>query len=105
MFVRTGRPEIYAPIDKDFGHFRRYTRLELRKKLEAAGFKLDRFRYYDLVGYFAWWANFCFLKERSFDASKVRLFDRAIFPFVHGFESRICPPPIGQSLMAIAKAE
>jgi hypothetical protein len=98
------RPEIYAPIDKDFGHFRRYTRLELRRKLEGAGFKLVRFRYYNFAGYFAWWVNFCLLKKRSFDVAAVRLFDRAIFPLVHGFESRICPPPIGQSLMAVAAA-
>jgi len=34
----------------------------------------------------------------------VRLFDRVIFPAVHGFESHVCAPPIGQSLMAIALA-
>jgi hypothetical protein len=101
LFV-PARPEIYAPIDRDFGHFRRYTRLELRRKLEGAGFKLVQLRYYNFVGYFAWWASFCFLKKRSFDVAAVRLFDRAIFPVVHGFESRICPPPIGQSLMAVA---
>jgi hypothetical protein len=44
------------------------------------------------------------LKKRSFDVGAVRLFDRAIFPAVHGLESRICAPPIGQSLMAVALA-
>jgi SAM-dependent methyltransferase len=101
LFV-PARPEIYAPVDRDFGHFRRYTRSELRRKLEEAGFTLDRLHYYNFVGYFAWWASFCLLKKRSFDVAAVRLFDRAIFPAVHGFESRICRPPIGQSLMAVA---
>ncbi len=101
LFV-PARPEIYAAIDKDFGHFRRYTRPQLRTKLEKAGFKLHSFRYYNLVGYFAWWANFCLMKKRSFDVSSVRFFDRAIFPTVHAVESRFCAPPIGQSLMAIA---
>jgi len=104
LFV-PARPEIYAPIDKDFGHFRRYTRPELRKKLETAGFKVKHLRYYNFVGYFLWWLNFRILKKRSFDVTAVRLFDRAIFPVVHGFESRIFPPPIGQSLMVIAVAE
>jgi SAM-dependent methyltransferase len=103
LFV-PARPEIYAPIDKDFGHFRRYTRQELQGKLEGAGFNPVRLRYYNLAGYFAWWASFRLLKKRSFDAAAVRLFDRVIFPVVHGFESRICPPPIGQSLMAVAVA-
>ncbi len=73
LFV-PARPEIYAPIDKDFGHFRRYTRPELREKLERAGFELALFRYYNFVGYFAWWLSFCLLKKRTFDVSV-----RAIF--------------------------
>jgi hypothetical protein len=103
LFV-PARPEIYAPIDKDFGHFRRFTRPELQRKLKTAGFSIVTLRYYNLAGYFAWWASFCLLKKRSFSVPSVRLFDRAIFPLVHGFESRICHPPLGQSLMAVAVA-
>ncbi|HZQ55547.1 MAG TPA: class I SAM-dependent methyltransferase [Bryobacteraceae bacterium] len=103
LFV-PARPELYAPIDKDFGHFRRYKRLELRRKLEAAGFEILKLRYYNSVGYFAWWLGFCVLRNRGFSPVSVRLFDRAIFPLVHGFESRISPPPFGQSLLAISIA-
>jgi SAM-dependent methyltransferase len=104
LFV-PARPEIYAPIDKDFGHFRRYTKAELRGKLERAGFQLLKLRYYNIAGYFAWWLNFRVFKKRKFDPHAMRFFDRIIFPPVHGFESRICPPPIGQSLLAIARAK
>lgn len=103
LFV-PARPEIYAPIDKDFGHHRRYTRAELAGKLEAAGFDAVRLRYFNFVGYFAWWFNFCLLKKRGFDAGAVRLFDRLIFPPVYWCESRLCPPPIGQSLLAVVRA-
>ncbi|MEI9863104.1 MAG: hypothetical protein WDN00_00805 [Limisphaerales bacterium] len=34
-----------------------------------------RLRYYNFVGYFAWWLSFCALKKRGFDLSAVRLFD------------------------------
>lgn len=98
------RPEIYSPIDKDFGHFRRYTKRELQAKLRMAGFRIVRFRYYNFVGYFAWWMTFCMLKRRSFDVTAVRVFDRAVFPVVHAFETHFCPPPIGQSLIAVAVA-
>jgi SAM-dependent methyltransferase len=104
LFV-PARPEIYAPIDNDFGHFRRYTKAELRRKLEAAGLQILKLRYYNFAGYFAWWLNFCVLKKRGFDLGAVRLFDRVFFPPVHWLESRICPPPIGQSLLAIARAK
>jgi SAM-dependent methyltransferase len=104
LFV-PARMEIYAEIDRDFGHFRRYGKLELKEKLERAGFQILRLRYYNLAGYFAWWLNFCLLKKRHFDTGSVRMFDQFIFPVVHGFESRICPPIVGQSLLAIARAK
>ena len=103
LFV-PARPEIYAPIDKDFGHFRRYTRPELKGKLTAAGFQIVRLNYFNAVGYFAWWLNFCVMKKRAFDVGAVRLFDRVIFPMVFAWESRVLRPPFGQSLIAIAKA-
>ncbi|WP_109486772.1 class I SAM-dependent methyltransferase [Occallatibacter savannae] len=103
LFV-PARPEIYAPIDRDFGHFRRYTRGALRSRLEAAGFSVDRLRYYNFAGYFAWWLNFCVLKKRGFERNAVRFFDRAIFPLVNWSETSISAPPIGQSLLAIARA-
>lgn len=103
LFV-PARPEIYAPIDRDFGHFRRYTRAELARKLQDAGFTIKSLRYYNFVGYFLWWLNFRVLAKRTFEVRAVRAFDRAIFPLVHGIESLICPPPIGQSLMVVAIA-
>lgn len=102
LFV-PARPEIYAPIDQDFGHFRRYTRPELRAKLERAGFEIVRLRYYNFIGYFAWWLNFCVLKKRGFDLASVRLFDRMIFPTGHWLETSLSAPPIGQSLLAMAR--
>ena len=103
LFV-PARPEIYSPIDKDFGHFCRYRRKELQPLLQQAGFEIIRLCYFNFVGYFAWWLNFCVLKKRHFEPAKVLFYDRAIFPIVHGLERRICRPPFGQSLLAIARS-
>ena len=103
LFV-PARPEIYAPIDQDFGHFRRYVKAGLGQQLRQAGFEIVTLEYFNCVGYLAWWLNFCVLKKRGFDVPSVRLFDRVIFPVVHGLESRICRPPLGQSLLAVARA-
>lgn len=102
LFV-PARPEIYAPIDKDFGHFRRYTRAELKGKLSEAGFKLERLRYFNVVGYFGWWWTFRVRKKRAFDAGTVRLFDQRIFPFTSAIERVLPPPPLGQSVIAVAR--
>ncbi len=101
LFV-PARQEIYAPIDRDFGHFRRYSREELERKLRSAGFNQISIRYYNFIGYFLWWMSFCALKRRSFDVASVRLFDRVIFPIVHRIETHLLHPPIGQSLMVTA---
>lgn len=103
LFV-PARPELYAPIDKDFGHFRRYTRPELRRKLTTAGFAISRMRYYNFAGYFAWWLSFCLLRKRSFDPSSVHIYDSLIFPAVHAIEFNLCAPPFGQNLLAVALA-
>ncbi len=103
LFV-PARPEIYSPLDADFGHYRRYTRPDLKSKIEAAGFKILRFEYFNFIGYFAWWLNFCLLRQRRFHVASVVLFDRMIFPLMHFFESKIVRPPFGQSLLVVAKA-
>jgi SAM-dependent methyltransferase len=103
LFV-PARPEIYAPIDKHFGHYRRYTRPQLRRKLENAGFEILQLTYYNFIGYFGWWLNFCLMKRCNFDLGSVLLFDRVIFPIAHAYESKVHPPPIGQSLIAMARA-
>jgi SAM-dependent methyltransferase len=103
LFV-PARPEIFAPIDRDFGHFRRYTRAELGKKLAAAGFTIHCLAYFNLLGYFGWWWNFCLLKKRRFAAAQVRFFDRLVFPLQHRFEARVLRPPVGMSLLAVAMA-
>jgi Methyltransferase domain len=103
LFV-PARQEIYAPIEIDFGHHRRYSRDDLRRKLENAGFKILELHYFNFIGYFAWWFSFKMMGQRKFNPGMVRLFDRVIFPVGFGLESHLTWPPFGQSLVAIAEA-
>jgi SAM-dependent methyltransferase len=98
------RPELYSPIDKDFGHFRRYTKEELREKLQKAGFTPLKVSYYNFIGYFGWLINFRLLARRGFDPMSVRLFDRIIFPPCNRLERTLGWCPLGQSVVAIARA-
>ena len=97
------RPELYAAIDADFGHHRRYTKRQLESKLAEAGFVSAKVRYFNMIGYFAWLINFRLLGKRSFDRTSVRAFDRLIFPLCRFFESTTQICPFGQSLVAVAK--
>jgi SAM-dependent methyltransferase len=98
------RPEIYAPIDRRFGHFRRYTKRSLREKLAGAGFHIERLVYFNFPGYFAWWGSFRLLRRQRFNPKQVRLFDLIVFPVINWCETRLFRPPVGQSIVAIALA-
>jgi len=103
LFV-PARPELYAPLDGDMGHHRRYTRPALRQKLPRAGLRIERLHYFNSVGYFAWFGLFRVLRKRRFDPRQVVWFDRYIFPIVHTLERGVAWPPLGQSLLAVARA-
>lgn len=98
------RPEIYARIDRDFGHFRRYTKKSIREALMLAGFTPRKIFYFNFPGYFVWFLNFKLLRCRSFNPAMVRLYDRTVFRLAHLVERRVIRPPIGQSIIAIAQA-
>lgn len=98
------RPELFSSIDKDFGHFRRYSKPSLTKILTKAGFAVHRLFYFNFAGYFAWALNFKILGLRNFEPSKVVFFDQKIFRWCHLLERGLCRPPWGQSLIAIGRA-
>lgn len=102
LFV-PARTELYAAIDRDFGHFRRYHRPGLNSSLRQAGFTPEHLHYLNFAGYLGWWFNFRLLGKRQFDPAAVRWFDRLIFPPTHWLETHLLPPPVGQSLLAIAR--
>jgi len=101
LFVPAG-PGLLSPMDRDFGHHRRYTRGGLRRLLVEAGFDVLRLHPFNMVGYFAWWLAFKVLRRRRFNPAAVRFFDRRVFPVMHAWESRVVRPPFGQSLLAVA---
>lgn len=45
---------LYSNFDKEIGHFRRYTQSEIKQKLEAAGFTINRLEYVDSIGFVCW---------------------------------------------------
>lgn len=96
------RPELFAKIDSQFGHFRRYTSESLRGCLQQAGFHVGRLHYFNVIGYFLWYLNFTLRGATSFNPSLVGFFDRYVFRLGNLVETTVCRPCIGQSLIAIA---
>lgn len=95
-------PKLYGSLDKAFEHHRRYARGELDGKLQAAGFRIERLRYFNLPGVVAWFVAGKVLKQTTVRPAQVWLYDRMVVPWVSLLE-KVWQPPFGQSLLAVAR--
>jgi SAM-dependent methyltransferase len=101
LFVPAG-PGIFGTLDEAFEHYRRYTRGDLARLLERAGFELVELRYSNLPGVLAWWLSGRVLRRRTVTPGSVRLYDRLMVPWLRRLE-RVWTPPRGQSLFVVGR--
>ena len=94
-------PLIFGSLDRAFEHFRRYTRRRLRARLVDAGFEVRSLYYLNMLGVAAWFVSGRILRRSTLGRRQVRFYDRWVIPGLRAIETRF-PPPIGQSLLAIA---
>lgn len=94
------RNELYSEFDKRIGHFRRYSKKELKSKLHFAGFTCFEIHYHELPGYFISFFHNKLLNKISPTALSIKAYDQ-ILPFTNFIEG-IIKPPIGKSLYAVA---
>lgn len=50
ILLTSAYPSLYSNFDKSVGHYRRYTKKELKSKVESVGFKIKFHRYWDVLG-------------------------------------------------------
>jgi SAM-dependent methyltransferase len=91
---------LYGPIDKNLGHYRRYSKKLVRKLAAATGFEVAKLRYMNSVGFLGWWLNARVLKRQEQSSGQIAVFDRWIVPALSVLESEI-EPPFGQSLFVV----
>jgi glycosyltransferase involved in cell wall biosynthesis/protein-L-isoaspartate O-methyltransferase len=68
----------YGTLDEVLGHFRRYSEAQLRERMEAAGFELERMLHFNRVTRPGWRFNGQVLKRRSFSRFQLRVFDALV---------------------------
>ncbi len=93
-------PALLGPIDRNSGHYRRYTRRSLRALADRTGLMVRRISFMNAVGFFGWWVNARLLKKESQSAGQIEFFDRWLVPAISRVEA-LRPPPFGQSLIAV----
>lgn len=94
---------LYAHMDDTAGHYRRYTKKEIRQKLESSGLEVIYLRYFNILGFFSWFLFAKLLRANDFSKRGLKLYD-SLIPFLQKMERSI-PPPFGQSVIAIGEVK
>ena len=92
---------LYNVLDKELGHFRRYSKEELIQKITGNVFKVCALRYFNLFGILGWLINGTLLRRRLLPARQMSVFNKMV-PFFMRME-KVVPTLVGQSLIAVAK--
>ena len=92
---------LYSKVDKNLGHYRRYTTEHLEKLLTMAECELVNVRYINWLGALGWWLFVKVLKKEDIPKDKVSLFD-FLGKYLLWIEKFISPP-FGLSVFAVAK--
>lgn len=92
---------LYSILDYEGGHYRRYGKLEMKRKLKKAGFKIEKCYYFNLPGATGWFVNYTLLKKRLFDQGTFSLYNKLV-PLFRFIES-ILKFPVGMSVIAVAR--
>jgi SAM-dependent methyltransferase len=92
-------PALYGPIDRNLGHYRRYTLDSLTSLAAATGLRVRKAHYVNCAGFFGWWLNSHVLKRKAQSEKQIAAFERLV-PALSWLEG-IARPPFGQSLFAV----
>ena len=93
---------LHGSMDRQLGHFRRYTRTEIEKKCVAAGFRVIVSRYFDVMGVLPWWVKYKLLQSDQMEPGAVRFYDQRVVPVARMLESSVTPP-IGKNVLLITE--
>jgi len=94
-------PALYGALDRALGHYRRYNKKGLSSLVRGAGFEIKKMHYVNLVGVPGWYLNSRVLKRHLLPRNQLGVFN-VIAPFLERAE-RIVKPPVGQSLLCVAR--
>jgi SAM-dependent methyltransferase len=95
-------PMLYATMDAEAGHHRRYRLRELEQKLCAARFQLEELRYFNAVGFAGWLVNKWLGSTLAGEGTnaQISIFDKLV-PVIRRVDRVI--PFLGQSLVAVGR--
>ena len=95
-------PALMSQLDREFGHFRRYSRAGISELLGAAGFNIVKLRYMDFLGILPWLIVYRWGGSVKFNPNAVKLYDNVGIPVTRTLENMLTPI-VGKNVIAIAE--
>lgn len=92
---------LYNIIDSKIGHFRRYTKKELKTKIGKTHFKIEKMFYFNMIGILGWYLNGDLKKKVEINKTLFNIFDKTI-PVFRFFET-ITGKKIGLSIICFLR--
>ena len=71
--------EIFGTLDAALGHYRRYSRDELKQKMEQAGFRVERILDFNRISRPGWYVSGRLLKRTTLGAVQMKVFDQLVW--------------------------
>jgi glycosyltransferase involved in cell wall biosynthesis len=100
VIIVPSAPWLYTPIDRELGHFRRYTRDELAEKMSRAGFEVVHHRQFSRLGSIGWAVSGHLLRRRHLSPRQMIWYDR-LLPLAKLLDY-VLPVP-GMSLLMVGR--
>ena len=91
---------LYCRLDRNLGHYRRYNKLPLLRKLKAAGLIVRSCRYLNMLGAPGWLVNGKILGRGMMPKQQMRLFNKLAWMLKL---ERLIGPPFGLSILVVAE--
>jgi SAM-dependent methyltransferase len=89
---------LFGEMDRELGHFRRYSKRSLTRVITAAGLHVERMMWFSRFSILGWWFNGRIRRQRFIPVGQLRLLD-AMVPVLR--MERFLPLPFGLSLIAV----
>lgn len=103
ILIVPSHPFLYGKIDSSIGHFRRYTKNNIKEKTEKAGFRVIKCRRINFLGGLGWFLAGRIFSDSTVSETKIKIFN-FLAPTFLPLEN-IIEPPIATSILMICKKE
>jgi len=97
-------PWLFGEVDRRLGHYRRYSKATAQALMRKSRLTTVKLRYFNFIGVWGWWWNAHVGRRGSQSDTQIRVFDKYIVPWQWRLEA-LLPPPIGQSLLVVARKD